>query len=101
MIEFIDIFLCHLSQSQSITGTQSSANFSSLTAEDSLHSCSNSTTDYGRSIENTSVVQHWLCVNYIENTPSVIGVFTARCIATEIILLLLAYSLPCIFVGLT
>jgi hypothetical protein len=81
-------------------------NHSSLTAEDSLHSRSrsHSTTDVwftsrlfmssrDGSIENISVAQQWIYANHMENTSSSIVVFTARCIATEVIRLLPAYSL--------
>jgi hypothetical protein len=46
----------------------------------------------GRTHKNTSVTQQWLYENHIENTSSSI-VFTACCIATEVIGFLPAYSL--------
>jgi uncharacterized membrane protein required for colicin V production len=48
-----------------------------------------------------SVAQQWIYAEDIENTASSIVVFTARCIATEIIRLLPAYSLSLIVVGFT
>jgi hypothetical protein len=44
-------------------------------------------------MENTSVAQQWIYANHIENTSSSIVVFTVRCIETEVIRLLRAYSL--------
>jgi hypothetical protein len=47
----------------------------------------------GGSIENTSGAQKWIYANHIENTSSSVVVYTARCIETEVIRLLFAYSL--------
>jgi hypothetical protein len=44
-------------------------------------------------MENTSVAPQWIYPNYTENTSSSFFVFTACCIAMEVIQLLLAYSL--------
>jgi hypothetical protein len=59
--------------------------------------------DYLYSLEaepqKTSVAQQWTYANHTENTSSSIVVPTARCVATEVILLLPAYSLSgeCIY----
>jgi hypothetical protein len=55
----------------------------------------------GGPAENTSVAQQWIYVSHIENTASSIIVFTALCIKTEVIRLLLAYLLSRIVVGYT
>jgi hypothetical protein len=43
-------------------------------------------------MQNTSVAQQWIYANHRENTSSSVVVFTARCIATEIIRFLPVYS---------
>lgn len=45
-------------------------------------------------MEDTSVAQQWVYANNIENNSSIIVVITVRYIATEVSLLLPAYSLP-------
>jgi hypothetical protein len=51
-------------------------------------------------MENISVAHQWIYANHIENTVSSI-VFTARCIESEVIRLLPAYSLWRIVGGFT
>jgi hypothetical protein len=54
-----------------------------------------------QTIENTPIVPQRIYGNYIESTSSSVVVFTARCVRTEIIRLLLPYSMSLIVEGFT
>jgi hypothetical protein len=101
MIGFINTFLYNISYSQSITITHNQysaetffldcrglAPFSFSFYDSLLFYDWTSYTVSRRTLKNTSVAQQWIYENRIENTSSFAVIFTARCMATEVILLL-------------